>query len=170
MTRAQRLGIGMVALFYGLLAASIFLAIAILIRNYHDLAFAFRHFTYMMQVIVTSCSVEAIVAGITWFIFASWPIVLLPAETIRTHRRQSLLAALPLALLAPGTFALLLLFAHHKTPAVPTLSLTLGIVTFFYMGITALVAIHQYMPLTLKAEENFLLDQIATQSDETSRN
>jgi hypothetical protein len=170
MTRAQRLGLGMVALFSGLVAALIFPAIAILIRNYHDLAFAFKHFTYMMQVIVTSCSVEAIVAGVTWFVFASWPIVLIPAEAIRTHRWQSLLAALPLAFLAPGTFALLLLFAHHKTAAVPLLSLTLAIVTFFYMGITALVAIHQYTPLSLKAEQNFLLDKAETRLDDTSTN
>jgi hypothetical protein len=154
MSGAQRLGIGMVALFQGLLAACAFLAIAILVRNGQDLLFMLHHFTYAMQVIVTSCFVEAIICSITWFAFASWPIVFISPETIRRHRWQSLLAALPLALCAPGVFALLLLYAHHKTATVPTLRWTVALVTFFYMGITAMVAIYQYMSLTLRAEEN----------------
>ncbi len=159
MTGAQRLGIGMVALFQGLLVASFFLAAAILIRNSGDLMFVFHHFTYAMQIIVTSCFYEILIAGITWFIFASWPIVYISPETIRAHRREALLCALPLALLAPGTLALLLLYAHSRAPIMPTLRWTVAIVTFFYMGITSLVAIYQYMPLTLQAEANILSDR-----------
>jgi hypothetical protein len=170
MTRAQRLGLGMVALFYGLMGASILLAIAILARNYRELPFVFHHFAYTMQVIITSSSVEALVAGITWFVFASGPIVLIEPQTIRSHRWQSLLVALPLALCAPVTFALLLLYAHHKTPTVPTIHTTIALVTFFYMGVASLIAIYQYMQLTLQAERNIESQQEEPPSDQPPEN
>jgi len=147
MNRSQRIGLAMVALFYGELVAAPLLMIIILMR--------FHSNWYMLVRVpgATTVSIfQALVAAITWCasgipLLAFWPV-----ESMRRNLGLAYAAAVPLALLAPALLDAALWYSRRRYPATPFMHKALFFQTAVFMLVASAVAINRYFKLTRQAE------------------
>lgn len=152
MNRSQRMGLGLVALFYGELVAVPLFMLVVLLRfhsNWYMLANMPR---FTIVYLFTVSTFEGLMAAITWCIFGSALVAFWPADSMRRSLALAYAAALPLAVLAPSVLGTLLALGHRQNAKVPLIGRVLFIETAGFMLVTSLVAINRYLKLERQAE------------------
>jgi hypothetical protein len=153
MNSQQRIGIGIIALFYGEMVAAPLFMLAVLLRFPGNFAMLAHQPRFTLLYLATVAAFEGLTAAITWLIFGSMLIVAWPPAKMRANRVAAYAAALPLALLAPALLAMLLLRIHALDPHVPAMQRALFWETFCFMLVSSLVAIYRYLKMSAQAEE-----------------
>jgi hypothetical protein len=153
MNSQQRIGLSVIALFYGELVAAPLFMLAVLLRFPGNFAMLARQPRFTLLYLITVAAFEGLTAAITWLIFGSIIVVALPPEKMRANRVATYALALPLAALAPTLLAMLLLEIHALDPHVPNMQRALFVETFCFMLVSSLVAIYRYLKMSAQAEE-----------------
>lgn len=153
MNKQQRIGVGIIALFYGELVAAPLFMFAVLLRFPGNFSMLARNPRFTLLYLVTIAAFEGLTAAITWLIFGSILVVAWEPKSMRANRAAAYAMALPLALLAPGMLAALLWRLHALHPQMPPMQRALFIETFCFMLVSALVAIYRYMKMSEQAEK-----------------
>jgi len=152
MNRSQRIGLGLVALFYGELAAIPFGMLVVLLRfpsNWHALM---KYPGFAISTLLTVAIFQGLVAAITWCVAGLPMLVLWPTESMRRHMRSAYAAALALALLAPAMLSPALYFIHRKDPRTPLMSWPIFLQTSSFTLVCSAAAIFWNFRLNEKAE------------------
>jgi hypothetical protein len=152
MNSQQRIGLGMVALFYGELVAAPLFMLIVLLRFPGNFSVLVHQPRFTLLYLITIAAFEGLTAAITWMIFGSLLVVAWQPSEMRVNRGAAYAACLPLALLAPGLLAALLWRLHALHSAIPHITRTLFLETFFFMLVSAVVAMYRYLKMSAQAE------------------
>jgi hypothetical protein len=152
MKRSQRMGLGLVALFYGELAAIPVGMLIVLLRFPSNWQALVKYPGFAISTLLTVSVFQGLIAAITWSIFGLAMLVLWPTESMRRHMRWTYATALPLGLLAPALLGTTLFFIHRKDPRTHLMDWPIFLETFSFMLVCSLGAIFWYFRLSEKAE------------------
>jgi hypothetical protein len=152
-TAPQRVGLGLLAFFYGELVAVPFFLLAVLLRFPSNWTALVHHTRFVLLYLATVAAFEGLTAAITWFVFGSAMVALWLPQRMRQQVGLVYAAALPLALLAPSLLALALIHIHAAQKQFPLMSTPLFVETFGFMLVSSAVALHRYLKMSSQAEE-----------------
>jgi len=153
MNSQQRIGLGIIALFYGELVAAPLFMLVVLLRFPGNFAMLVHHARFTLLSLITVAAFEGLTAAISWLIFGSMLVVAWAPSKMRAHRAAAYAMALPLAALAPALLALLLWRLHAANPRFPAMQRALFWETFCFMLVSSLVALYRYMKMSEQAEK-----------------
>jgi hypothetical protein len=153
LTAPQRIGLGMVALFYGELAAVPLYILAVMFRFPSNWWMLWHYTRFTLLRLLQSTAFEGLIATITWMVFGSLLVAAWQPANMRKHRWLAYLVAVPLAGLAPALLAIPLWRLHRQVPQVAIMDKALFIETFLFMLASSDMAIHRYMKFSAQAEK-----------------
>lgn len=151
LTRAQRVSVSFPALFWGNLFAAGCLALAIIVRNYHEVAVMVHFKVFTIQLILSSCLLESLVASLTWLIFGTLLVSYWQPESMFERKPLVYATAIPMGFLSAGLLWLAVHYVRHRALANVQVSRMALIVTVIYTTIVAAVTLHNYMKYVQKA-------------------
>jgi hypothetical protein len=153
MNSQQRIGISIIALFYGELVAAPLFMLTVLLRFPGNFAMLAHQPRFTLLYLITVAAFEGLTSAITWLIFGSILVVVWEPAKMRANRAAAYAMALPLGLLAPGLLAALLWKLHALNPQMPQIQRALFWETFSFMLVSSLVAIYRYLKMSEQAEK-----------------
>jgi hypothetical protein len=153
LTGSQRVGLGIIAFFYGESVAAPLFILFVMFRFAGNWWMLLHHTKFTLVRLIQTTAFNGLICAITWFIFGSLLVWLWHPASMWSHRRWNYAAAVPLALLAPGVLAMLLWRLHHSAPQIAVMEFPLFAEMAGFMLISSLVALHKYPGMVRHAEE-----------------
>jgi hypothetical protein len=153
MTAPQRVGLGLLAFFYGEAVAAPLFILAVLLRFPSNFQALVHHPRFTFMYLGTVTAFEGLTAAIAWIAFGSILVAFWAPERMRQEIGFYYATVLPLALLAPALLALALAQIHAAHPEMPRMSWPLFLETAGFMFVSSAVALNRYLKMSQQAEE-----------------
>ncbi len=153
-TRGQRIGLGIVGMFYGHAVAAVLLGVAIVLRNVRDIGFVVHHWPFMAAQILASVALEACVAGLTWLLFVAPALAWVTPQRLRDFGAWLYGFVIVVAALSIGVMWLALFVELRRShiPVRPHIPAITAGVTFVYTAVVCGVSLWRYFVLAGNAE------------------